>query len=201
MSWYVSFNRYEKLNILYTVTLVTSWKEFQETVAEKLDLQMVWVLTTRAKFSVSRMVLRTPSSVSRLTLLNTLLLTFSTGSSRLTFPCHTAVYIGSHWTVRGFNVSNLMGIKRIMINNGKKITFYCFQNVWKCRVFWHFHSKFAKSAIMTHKFLWPEEYQYGYQKTPNFMPVLNSLTPTEEYQYGYQKTPNFMPVLNSLTPT
>jgi hypothetical protein len=31
--------------------------------------------------------------------------------------------------VRGFNVSNLMGIKRRMIDIGKKITFYFLQKV------------------------------------------------------------------------
>jgi hypothetical protein len=48
----------------------------------------------------------------------------------------------------GFNVSNLMGIKRRMID-GKKITIYFFKNYLKCTVFWHVHLKFAKSAIMT----------------------------------------------------
>ncbi len=38
----------------------------------------------------------------------------------------------------GFNVSNLMGITRRMIDNGKKITFYFLQNVWKCTVFFAF---------------------------------------------------------------
>ncbi len=96
---------------------------------------MVWVLTTRAKFSVSRMVLRTPSSVSRLTLLNTLLFTFSTGSSRLTFPCHTLDSKG------GFNVSNLMG------SIGERlIIFYFLQNVWECRVFFAFSFKVGKKC-------------------------------------------------------
>ncbi len=48
-------------------------------------------------------------------------------------------------------VSNLKGIKRRMIDIGKKITFYFLQNVWKCTVFSHLHLKFAKSAIMTQK--------------------------------------------------
>jgi hypothetical protein len=38
----------------------------------------------------------------------------------------------------GFNVSNLMGITRRMIDIGKKITFYFLQNVWKCTVFFEF---------------------------------------------------------------
>jgi hypothetical protein len=33
------------------------------------------------------------------------------------------------WRVGGFNVSNLMGIKRRMIDIWKKITFYFLQNV------------------------------------------------------------------------
>ncbi len=36
-----------------------------------------------------------------------------------------------HADIGGFNVSNLMGIKRRMIDIGKKITFYFLQNVWK----------------------------------------------------------------------
>jgi hypothetical protein len=35
----------------------------------------------------------------------------------------------SVFTIGGFNVSNLMGIKRRMIDIGKKITFYFLQNV------------------------------------------------------------------------
>jgi hypothetical protein len=37
--------------------------------------------------------------------------------------------------VGGFNVSNLMGIKRRMIDIGKKITIYFLQTVIKCIVF------------------------------------------------------------------
>jgi hypothetical protein len=37
--------------------------------------------------------------------------------------------ITSHCTVGGFNVSNLMGIKRRMIDIGKKKTFYFLQKV------------------------------------------------------------------------
>jgi hypothetical protein len=49
----------------------------------------------------------------------------------------------------GFNVSNLMGITRRMIDIGKKITFtFCkmFENV---QFFSHLHFKIAKSAIIT----------------------------------------------------
>ncbi len=38
-------------------------------------------------------------------------------------------------TIGGFNVSNLIGIKRRMIDIGKKITCYFLQNVWKSTVF------------------------------------------------------------------
>jgi len=34
-----------------------------------------------------------------------------------------------NYAIGGFNVSNLMGIKRRMIDIGKKITFYFLQNV------------------------------------------------------------------------
>ncbi len=47
-------------------------------------------------------------------------------------------------TLGGFNVSNLMGIKRRMIDIGKKITFYFLQNVWKCTVLFAFAFKVCK---------------------------------------------------------
>jgi hypothetical protein len=53
--------------------------------------------------------------------------------------------------VGDFNVSNLMGIKRRMIDIGKKQLFtFCkmFENV---QFFSHLHLKYAKSAIMTQK--------------------------------------------------
>ncbi len=57
----------------------------------------------------------------------------------------------------GFNVSNLMGIKRRAIDIGKKIIFYFLQNVWKCAVFFAFYLKFEKSAIRTQKYLFREK--------------------------------------------
>ncbi len=51
-------------------------------------------------------------------------------------------------TIGGFNVSNLMGIKRRMIDIGKKITFYFLQNVWKCTVFFAF--AFKEKNILGH---------------------------------------------------
>jgi hypothetical protein len=54
-------------------------------------------------------------------------------------------------TLGGFNVSNLMEIKRRMIAIDKKMTFYFLQNAPHCTVFSHFHLKFAKSAIMAPK--------------------------------------------------
>ncbi len=63
----------------------------------------------------------------------------------------------------GFNVSNLMGIKRRMIDIGKKITFYFLQNVWKCTVFLHLHLKYAKSA-MTQKFFFLKNINMGIKK-------------------------------------
>ncbi len=65
-----------------------------------------------------------------------------------------------------FNVSNLMGIKRRMIDIGKKITFYFLQNVWKCTVFFAFAFtvKYAKSAIMTQKKIFLKNINMGIKK-------------------------------------
>ncbi len=52
----------------------------------------------------------------------------------------------SAYTVGGFNVSNLMGIKRRMIDIDKKITFYFLQNVWKCTDFFAFAFKVCKKC-------------------------------------------------------
>ncbi len=84
------------------------------------------------------------------------------------------------YTLGGFNISNLMGIKRGMINIGRKITLYFLQNVWKCAVFSHFHTKFAKSTIMTQNNFFPDKYQYGYRKTQNLTLISNSLMQTEK---------------------
>jgi hypothetical protein len=78
---------------------------------------------------------------------------------------------GSHETERtlgGFNVSNLMGIKRRMIDIGKKITFYFLQNVWKCTDFFAFAFKLCKKCSYVPKIFFLEKYQYGYQKNPEF---------------------------------
>jgi hypothetical protein len=48
---------------------------------------------------------------------------------------------GRGCTLGGFNVSNLMGIKRRMIDIGKKITFFFLQNAWKCTVLFAFAFK------------------------------------------------------------
>jgi hypothetical protein len=50
------------------------------------------------------------------------------------------------WALGGFNVSNLMGITRRIIDIGKKITFYFLQNVWKCTVFFAFAFKVWKKC-------------------------------------------------------
>jgi hypothetical protein len=55
-------------------------------------------------------------------------------------PCFILIF-SKGCVVGGFNVSNLMGIKRRMIDIGKKITFYFLQNVWKCTVFFAFAYK------------------------------------------------------------
>jgi hypothetical protein len=59
-----------------------------------------------------------------------------------------------------------------MIDIGKKITLtFCkmFENVQ------FLHLKYGRSAIMTPKII--EKYQYGFQKTQNFMLISNSLMP------------------------
>ncbi len=82
------------------------------------------------------------------------------------------------YTVGGFNVPNLMVIKRRMIDIGKKITFYFLQNVWKCTVFFAFAVKVRKKCYYDPKIFFLEKYQYGYKKTQNFMLISNSLMPT-----------------------
>ncbi len=67
----------------------------------------------------------------------------------------------------GFNVSNLMGITRRMIDIGKKITFYFLLNVWTCTVFSHLHFKIA-NVLLWPKNIFCEKYQYGYQKNSEF---------------------------------
>jgi hypothetical protein len=54
---------------------------------------------------------------------------------------------------RGLQCFKLNGNQTEKIDIWKKITFYFLQNVWKCTVFSHLHFKFAKSAIMTQKFV------------------------------------------------
>ncbi len=75
-------------------------------------------------------------------------------------------------TLGGFNFIFFfgisIGIKRGIIDICKKITFYFLQNVWKCTVFSHLHLKFAKSAIITLKFVFLEKYQYEYQRNAEF---------------------------------
>jgi hypothetical protein len=79
--------------------------------------------------------------------------------------------------IGGFNVSNLMGTKRRMIDIGKKITFYFLQNVWKCTVCSHLHLKYAESAIMTQKNLFLKSINMV-SKKQNFMLISNTLMPT-----------------------
>ena len=68
----------------------------------------------------------------------------------------------------GFNVSNLMGIKRRMIDIGKKITFYFLQNVWKFTVFFAFAFKVCKKCYYDPKIFFLEKYHYGYKKNAEF---------------------------------
>jgi hypothetical protein len=46
----------------------------------------------------------------------------------------------------GFNVSNLMGIKRRMIDIGKKLLFTVFKMFENVQLFSHLHLNFSKSA-------------------------------------------------------
>ena len=65
----------------------------------------------------------------------------------------------------GFNVSNLMGIKRRMIDIGKKITFYFLQNVWKCTVFFAFAFKVCKKCCYDPKNFFLKNSIMGIKKT------------------------------------
>jgi hypothetical protein len=70
-----------------------------------------------------------------------------------------------------------IGIKRRMIDIGKKITFYFLQNVWKCKVFLHLHLKYEKSAIMTPNIFFLKNINMSIKNTQNFMLISNSLMP------------------------
>ncbi len=70
--------------------------------------------------------------------------------------------------IGGFNVSNLMGITRRMIDIRKKITFYFLQNVWKCTVFFAFAFSDSKKCYYDPKNFFLEKYQYGYKKKAKF---------------------------------
>jgi hypothetical protein len=62
-----------------------------------------------------------------------------------------------------------LGIKRRNDRYWQKITFYFFQNVWKCTVFSHLHLKFVKSAIMTLiKFFVEKKNNLGTKKNTEF---------------------------------
>jgi hypothetical protein len=55
--------------------------------------------------------------------------------------------------IREFNVSNLMGLKRRIIDIGKSTAFNFLQNVLKCTIFSRLHLKFQKVILfMTQKF-------------------------------------------------
>ncbi len=104
----------------------------------------------------------------------------------LEFQMHSMLYLSYlrrglltyNCTLGGFNVSNLMGIKRRMIDIGKKITFYFLQNVWKCTVFFAFAFKVCKKCYYDPKKLLLENINMGNQKTQNFVPISKTLMPT-----------------------
>ncbi len=60
-----------------------------------------------------------------------------------------------------FQFSNLMGIKRRMIDIGKKITFYFCKMFENVQFFSHLHLKYAKSAIMTQKIFFLKNINMG----------------------------------------
>ncbi len=91
---------------------------------------------------------------------------------------HWPLPICSICTIGGFNVSNLMGIKRRMMDIGKKITFYFLQNdCLKMYSFFRICIKCMQKVLLWPKNFFIETYQYGYQKTQNFMLISNSLMP------------------------
>jgi hypothetical protein len=61
-----------------------------------------------------------------------------------------------------------IGIKRRIIDNSKKITFYFFKNVGKCTVFFAFAFKVCKKCYYDPKKIFLGKYQYGYQKNAEF---------------------------------
>ena len=69
-----------------------------------------------------------------------------------------------------------------------------FKNV---QFFSHLHLKYAKSAVMTQTFFL-EKYQYGYQKTQNFMLISNSLMPA--FRNAHKKVKSKKPRKNALKP-
>jgi hypothetical protein len=81
----------------------------------------------------------------------------------------------------GFKVSNFIGIKRRMIDMGKKIIIFYLQNVKKCTVFSHLHLKFPKSAIMTRTNFFLKNINMSNQKTQNIMLISNWLKPRLMY--------------------
>jgi hypothetical protein len=76
----------------------------------------------------------------------------------------------------GFNVLNLKGIKRRMIDDDKTLLFP-FSKSLKIYIFSHLHSKFENTAIMTQKFFPGKNINMG-TKNAEFMLISNSLMPT-----------------------
>ncbi len=70
------------------------------------------------------------------------------------------------WTLGGFNVSNLMGIKRRMIDTvlAKKKLFSFWKLFENVQFFSHLHFKIAKSAIMTKKEIFLKNINMGIKK-------------------------------------
>ncbi len=76
-------------------------------------------------------------------------------------------------TLGGFNVSNLMGIKRRMIDIGKKLTIYFLQTVFakclKMYIFFAFVFKVCKKCYYYPKHFLLEIISMGMKKTQIFM--------------------------------
>jgi hypothetical protein len=80
------------------------------------------------------------------------------------------LFVGAQLCHRsGFNVSNLMGLKRRrMIDIGKKVTFYFLQKILKVYSFFAF-AKFAKIVIVTQANFIVKNINMGIKKTQNCM--------------------------------
>ncbi len=92
-----------------------------------------------------------------------------------------------------------IGIKRRLIDNGKKITFYFLQNVLKCTDFFAFAFKVCKKCYYDPKKFFLKNINMGIKNMQNFMLISNSLMPAfkqklkaknHEKMHKRENTPN-----------